>query len=139
MKRKNSIQITEQDHGWLSALPATAGLTQELERAEVVPSDLLPRDVVTMNSSVVFDDETTGERRAIKIVHPRQADAAQDRVSVLAPVGTALLGLSAGQSIDWPFPDGKNRRLRVVEALFQPESRARAAAAEQRWNSRSRR
>lgn len=129
MKRKDFIQITEHDHSWLSAMPGTAGLAQELKRALVVPLDLLSHDVVTMNSRVVFDDEATGERRAITIVHPRQANAAQDRISVLAPVGTALLGLSAGQSIDWPFPDGKNRRLRVIEVLFQPESQARAAAA----------
>ncbi|MGQ0658562.1 MAG: nucleoside diphosphate kinase regulator [Chromatiales bacterium] len=127
MNREDLIRITEHDLIWLSELPAMPGLTEELERAQVVPWDLLPHDVVTMNSHVLFDDEATGERRAITIVYPRDADAGQGRVSVWAPVGTALLGLAAGQSIEWPFPDGKTRRLRVVEVLYQPE------AAHKRW------
>ncbi len=127
MNREDFIRITEHDLMWLSRLPTMPGLAEELERAQLVSWDSLPHDVVTMNSCVLFDDEATGERRTITIVHPQDADAAQGRVSVWAPVGTALLGLSAGQSIDWPFSDGTIRRLRVVEVLYQPE------AAQKRW------
>jgi regulator of nucleoside diphosphate kinase len=83
-----------------------------------------------MNSRVLFADESTGECREITIVDPRYADVAQGRVSVLAPVGIALLGLSAGESIEWPFANGRSRRLKVVEVLYQPE-------AAQSWVSRS--
>ena len=74
-----------------------------------------------MNSHVVFEDEATGEWRMVTITHPDNADADRGKVSVLAPVGSALLGLAEGQSIDWPFPEGKTRRLRVIEVLYQPE------------------
>jgi len=127
MNREKPIRITEQDLIWLNRLPDMPGLSEELKRAEVVAWDALPHDVVTMNSCVLFDDETTGERRTITIVYPQDANAAQGRISVWAPVGTALLGLSAGQSIEWPLPDGTTRRLRVLEVLYQPE------AAHKRW------
>lgn len=122
MNMEESIHITEHDLTGLSGLRASPTLVGELERAQVVPWELLPHDVVTMNSRVLFEDESTGERRDIAIVYPQDADASEGRISVLAPVGTALLGLSAGQSIEWPFPDGRTRRLRVIEVLYQPEA-----------------
>lgn len=82
----------------------------------------MPRDVVTMNSRVRYQDESTGTIREITIVFPDQAEASQGKVSVLAPIGTALLGLSEGQSILWPFPDESMRTLRVLELIYQPES-----------------
>jgi regulator of nucleoside diphosphate kinase len=122
MNREDSIHITEHDQTTLSELPAAPGLTAEREHAYVVPWELVPPDVVTMNSTVMYEDEATGERRAITIVHPHNVDVAQGRVSALAPVGRALLGLAVGESIDWPFPDGKSRRLRVVEVMYQPKA-----------------
>lgn len=114
--------ITESDLNRLRSLPLDEQLAAELERAIVVPSDQVPEDVVTMNSRVVFVDETTGKQRYVKIVDPLAADLAQLEISVLAPVGGALLGLSVGASIDWTFPDGKTRRLRVKDLVYQPES-----------------
>jgi regulator of nucleoside diphosphate kinase len=131
MNLEESIHITEHDLTGLSGLRASSTLVAELERAQVVPWELLPHDVVTMNSRVLFQDESTGERREITIVYPQDAHASEGRISILAPVGTALLGLSAGQSIEWPFPDGRSRRLRVIEVLYQPEAahkRGRRAA-----------
>ena len=90
-------------------------LQAELDRADVLPAADVPDDVVTMHSQVYYVDETTGERRAVTLVYPHEADIAKGRVSVLAPVGAALLGLSTGQSIDWGFPHGVRRRLRVLE------------------------
>jgi len=73
--------------------------------------------VVTMNSKVLYTDETTGTQQLMSLVYPRDADRGDTCVSVLAPVGTALIGLSAGQAIEWDFPDGTRRRLRVDEVI----------------------
>jgi regulator of nucleoside diphosphate kinase len=80
---------------------AAARLSDQLDRASIVPSEHVPVDVVTMNSRVVFEDHT-GARREVLLVYPPAADESRDRVSVLSPVGTALLGLVVGESIDWP-------------------------------------
>lgn len=97
-------------------------LESELVRANVVSREKIPRDVVTMNSRVVFENETTRERREITLVYPGGADIDAGRISVLVPVGTALLGLRAGQSIDWELPGGEKQRFRIVEVPFQPEA-----------------
>jgi len=102
--------------------PELARLRDELDRADVVEPAAVPPDVVTMNSRVRFADEETGEESEIQLVFPRHADAEQNRVSILAPVGTALLGLSVGASIEWPVPDGRTRRLRVTAIAYQPEA-----------------
>ncbi len=120
--------ITEGDLALLRKLPPHDELQTELDRAIVVSSEAVPADVVTMNSRVHYVDETTGERRLVKIVYPAEADAAEGKVSVLAPVGAALLGLSIGQAIEWDFPDGIRRRLRVEDVSYQPESPGNLAA-----------
>ena len=101
-------------------------LESELVRARVVPREKIPRDTVTMNSRVVFEDETTGERREISLVYPGSADIDAGRISVLVPVGTALLGLRVGQSIDWELPSGEKSRYRIVAVPFQPEAAGEA-------------
>lgn len=122
MSRNRRIIISENDVVHLNRLANHPRLAAELSKAVVVDSDRVPPDVVTMNSRVLFEDETTGERREVTIVFPQQADAARRFLSVLAPVGTALLGLAAGQSITWPFPDGTSHSLRVLDITYQPES-----------------
>jgi regulator of nucleoside diphosphate kinase len=82
----------------------------------------VPPDVVTMNSQVVCIDETTGAEHTLRLVYPDMADVARQYVSVLAPMGAALLGLSIGQAIDWPMPGGRTSRLRVERVLYQPEA-----------------
>jgi regulator of nucleoside diphosphate kinase len=114
--------ITERDLRRLKSFPLDEQLASELERAIVVPSDEVPQDVVTMGSRVVFVDETTGKERYVRIVDPLLADLPQLEISALAPVGAALLGLAVGGAIDWKFPDGRTRRLRVKELVYQPES-----------------
>lgn len=116
----DTLIIAESDYVKLRALPPTEALLQELERAVVVAADALPRDVVTMHSKVLYVDETTGRRGYVRIVYPAEADARAGRVSVLAPVGAALLGLSVGQAIEWEFPDGGRRRLRVEDLVEGP-------------------
>lgn len=117
----DTIMVTAANMESLNLLRAHAPLRRELERAIVVSSAAVPPDVATMNSRIRYTDEKDGARRAVSLVYPSQADAAKGKVSVLAPVGTALLGLSEGQSIEWDFPDGARRRLKLEQVLFQPE------------------
>ena len=116
----DTLIIAEPDYVKLRALGLTEALRHELERAIVVSADSIPRELVTMNSRVLYVDETTSERRSVRIVYPAEADASAGRVSVLAPVGAALLGLSIGQAIEWEFPDGGTRRLRVEDVVERP-------------------
>jgi regulator of nucleoside diphosphate kinase len=132
--------ITETDLALLRKLRPHEALRHELERAIVVSSEAVPPDVVTMNSRVLYVDETTAERRLVTVVYPAEADASEGRISVLAPVGAALLGLSVGQAIEWNFPDGSRRRLRVEDVSYQPESsRYREELSAQRGASARRR
>ncbi|MCC6197499.1 MAG: nucleoside diphosphate kinase regulator [Burkholderiales bacterium] len=128
MTRNRSIIVTDSDFALLRLLASHEHLATELEHAEIVATDRVPTNVVTMNSRVSFDDATTGETREITIVFPHEADFLQGKVSVLAPVGTALLGLTEGQSIVWPFPDGSSHALRVRKIAFQPEASASPVA-----------
>jgi regulator of nucleoside diphosphate kinase len=96
-------------------------LASELARAEVVEPTAMPANVVTMNSRVTFEDDATGEATTVTLVYPSAAGAT-GTVSILAPVGSALLGLAKGQHIDWPTPDGHERRLRVLDISYQPEA-----------------
>ena len=103
-------------------LETRAVLERELERAEVREPADIPADVVTMNSEVLCTDLSQGTERRLRLVYPDQADAAQGRVSVLSPVGAALLGLRAGGEIDWPLPGGRATRIRVQAVTWQPEA-----------------
>lgn len=96
-------------------------LKQELERAEVVDSHRVPGDVVTMNSKIRLVDLDTHEEMVFTLVFPQDADIAQRRISVLAPIGTAALGYRLGDSFEWEVPEGKSR-LKVEEILYQPEA-----------------
>ena len=95
-------------------------LLQELERAETYDQDSVPPHIVTMMSTVVFIDESTGERHEVQLVYPQDADSERQRVSVMTPIGAALIGLARGASIDWPNRAGDYRPLRIVEVLQPP-------------------
>jgi regulator of nucleoside diphosphate kinase len=105
-----------------------AMLEEELDRARVVSAGRVPADVVTMNSRVRMTDLDTGKEMTYTLVFPRDADFSQGKISVLAPIGTAILGYRAGDVIEWNVPGGK-RKLRVEEILHQPEAAERAAGA----------
>ncbi|MEO6270457.1 MAG: nucleoside diphosphate kinase regulator [Lautropia sp.] len=140
MADQPSIYLTQVDLDRLFDLVQTYGpgvgpgadrlqqLESELVRAVVVPRDKIPKDVVTMNSRVVFEDETTGEKREITLVYPKQADIGSGKVSVLVPVGTALLGVKVGQSIDWELPNGAKHRYKVVAVPYQGDETSDAQA-----------
>ena len=106
----------------LSRHPAAIALMDELNRAEVLPPERVPADVVTMHSRVECEDIATGEDHVLTLVYPNEADVEKGRVSVLAPVGSALLGLSVGQSIEWEAPGGRTLKLRVRSVRYQPEA-----------------
>lgn len=93
----------------------------ELRRANVVDSRQVPPDVVTMNSRVRLRDLEDGEETVYTLVFPDQASIEENRISVLAPVGTAMLGQRVGDEVEWEVPAGKVR-LQVVEIIFQPEA-----------------
>jgi regulator of nucleoside diphosphate kinase len=101
--------------------PLTDALELELQRARIVSQAEVPSDVVTMNSDVVYEDVATGVQRAIRLVYPKDADVATGRVSILAPMGAALLGVRVGQEIWWRVARGL-KRVRVVELRYQPEA-----------------
>jgi regulator of nucleoside diphosphate kinase len=104
-------------------------LEEELDRAVVVDADQLPPDVVTLDSRVRLVDLDSGEELTFAVVLPSRANADEGRISVLAPLGMAVLGYRCGDFIDWAVPGGR-RRLRVTRVLFQPEAAARLARIE---------
>jgi regulator of nucleoside diphosphate kinase len=129
MRTLPRIILSRFDHERLERLlekvgprPDLEALREELERAEIVEPEAVPADVVTMNSVVRFVDEDSGRESEVKLVFPGHADVEARQISVLAPIGSALLGLSVGDSIDWPLPNGRTRRLRVVAVTYQPEA-----------------
>jgi regulator of nucleoside diphosphate kinase len=96
-------------------------LESELSRGILVPPTEVPADVVTMNTKVSLRDLDTNEEMIITLVFPRDADITQSKVSVLAPIGTAMLGYRIGDTFTWNVPDGV-RRLQVEKVLYQPEA-----------------
>jgi len=118
-----SLILSQRDAARLEAMlespalrntPAADALLDELARAEVVAEDQVPAEVVRMNSVVECEDENGGGRHVLTLVYPQDADVGAGKVSILAPVGSALLGLSIGQVIDWQAPGGRMLRLRVI-------------------------
>lgn len=128
----NNITITVADRQRLGTLLDNAAtkwtvdpkslsdLEMELERAAAVDPQEVPGDVVTMNSTVRLRDLDDGETFEYTLVYPRDANAAEGRVSILAPIGTAILGCRAGDFVEWPVPAGTTR-LRIEDVVFQPE------------------
>jgi len=96
-------------------------LEGELNRGKVVKSKGIPKDVITMNSKVRFKDLATREEMIYSLVFPDSADPDQNKISILAPIGTALLGYKVGDVIEWKVP-ARLRKLKVLEVLYQPEA-----------------
>jgi regulator of nucleoside diphosphate kinase len=96
-------------------------LEAELDRGRLVASTEVPPDIITMNSKVCLVDLDTGEEMVYMLVFPQDADIDQSKISILAPIGTAMLGYRVGDVFTWQVPDGA-RRLRVKEILYQPEA-----------------
>ena len=133
-KQLANILITETDHNRLTWLIETTRerdgvenreylnkLEGELDRATIVDPKDIPVDVITMRSKVRLRDLISGESNIYSLVFPKEADFDQGKISVLAPIGTAILGYKKGNTIEWQVPSGL-RRLKVDEILYQPEA-----------------
>jgi len=103
------------------AFPGKSALESELRRADVVEPERIPPNVVTMNSTVRFTIAESGEEFRLTLVYPKDAQGEPDRISVLAPVGSALLGLGVGDEIQWSRPGGGMSTVRVIDVAYQPE------------------
>lgn len=131
-RNKKQIIITVDDHRCLQALLAShltqalAGkaylddLRRELEVAEVVEPECIPGDVVTMNSTVRLRERGCEDVETYTLVYPRDANIAAGQLSILAPIGTAILGYRAGDVVQWRVPHG-SVRIVIDEVVFQPE------------------
>ncbi len=96
-------------------------IQQELERAKIIESEKIPENVVTMNSRFRFVDLEDREITEVTLVFPGNADIKNGKLSILSPIGTALLGYAEGDEIEWEVPGGK-RRLLIEKILYQPEA-----------------
>ena len=112
------IVVSDKDYSRIQQLieanpsPYADALEDELSRATIVPK--APGDCVAMNSTVSFVDLDTGKDSTVKLVYPSDADVSKSRISILSPVGSALIGLPVGGHIKWPVQAGKARRLKVI-------------------------
>ncbi|OFZ47643.1 MAG: hypothetical protein A2381_09495 [Bdellovibrionales bacterium RIFOXYB1_FULL_37_110] len=124
----DNIVISEKDHARIMHLlgyqnsPEYENLKLELERAKLITDDQVPPNLVTMNSKVKFLNINDDKEMIVTLVYPSDADFSKGRISILAPLGSALIGLSVNQEIAWQFPNGKTKRLRILEILYQPEA-----------------
>jgi regulator of nucleoside diphosphate kinase len=132
-QRTSSIYVTQPDYHRLSALIESTRerngvdtqylnkLEAELDRAEIVDPRDIAENVITMRSKVRLKDVVTGEANTYSLVFPTEADFNDGKISILAPIGTAILGYKSGDTIEWSVPSGL-RRIKVDEILYQPEA-----------------
>lgn len=132
MSRKKKIVITAHDHSRLEDIfqsafveafydkPYLADLRREIDMAEIVESEELPADVVTMHSTIRLRDMQTKEEETYTLVYPEEANIAEGKISILAPIGTAVLGYRVGDTVRWKVPSGLSR-WRIEEVVAQPE------------------
>lgn len=124
------VILSKEDHRLLTALTENVSaqgkkqemtLSYEIERAKVLREEDMPDNVVRLNSKVKVVDVESKREMQFTIVLPQFADVKQNKISVLTPMGSALIGLSVGNEINWKMPAGM-RRLKVLEAVYTPES-----------------
>jgi len=139
MMTNTAIWITKNDYTRLKHLLAElsrqsrgvqAGLEtleEILDSARVVEPQRVPEQVVTMNSRVLFEDLLSGDHGTVTVVYPADADPSGAKISVLSPVGAALIGESEGSELELPLPYGKSRRIRIISVLYQPEAQGEFA------------
>lgn len=130
MEQKLPITISTLDAARLEKMLASVGgrqipnkddLQAELDRAHIVEPEEMPHDVVTMNSTVTFQMESSSNEFSLTLVYPHDLDDGTGKISVLAPVGSALLGLREGDEMSWPKPGGGLLKVRILKVVYQPE------------------
>ncbi|QMU29677.1 nucleoside diphosphate kinase regulator [Adhaeribacter radiodurans] len=127
----NTIYLTEKDYQRLHNLvqhqshiygnQATQVLCRELKRAKIVASEEIPVNVITMNSTVRLKELKSKAEMVVTIVYPKEANLSDRKISVLAPVGTAVLGCQVGDKIEWHLPQGP-ATYKIEEIIYQPEA-----------------
>lgn len=117
IKEVRKIKNSRNDAEWARV----EDLEAELNRAIIIDSDNVPPDIVTMNSKVYLRDMDTGKDEFYQLVYPEDADIGQSKISILAPIGTAILGYKVGDIIEWKVPAGL-RRLKIKKIAYQPEA-----------------
>lgn len=126
---KPQIIISEQDLNRLETMldhqmklsPTMQHLEDELARADVVSPQDIPANVVTMNARVKITIAPSTESTEITLVYPHDFKGEAGQVNVIAPIGTAILGLTEGQQIEWPQPDGQLMKVKIEKVIYQPE------------------
>ncbi len=124
----DTITMTEKDYLRIQHLLSVQtnldneDLEIELDRARVISDYEVPHDLVTMNSKIRFEILQSKKEMVITLVYPHEANSEAGMISILAPLGTALIGLRVGQNINWMFPDGETKTLKIQEILYQPEA-----------------
>ena len=130
---KKQIYITDSDIKRLSELIKVArefgkedeiylrDLEEELNRSKVVESKAIPENIITMNSKIRIRNLDTNEEMIFQLVFPEDADSSQEKISILAPIGTAVIGYKTDDIIEWKIPVGL-ARLKIEEILYQPEA-----------------
>lgn len=129
MSDQPAIILSSLDYDRLDALlakvkelsPMHEQLLLEMERAKLVEPEQVPADVVTMHSRVRFKLKSSGKEFEKTLCYPNELATSSDGISIFAPVGAALIGLSVGQHIDWPMPGGQVDQVEIVELVDQPE------------------
>ncbi|OPX56617.1 regulator of nucleoside diphosphate kinase [Oceanospirillum multiglobuliferum] len=130
MKRRPEIVLSSLDserlYSLIDSLPKNSvsgieELEEELSRAKIVEPKEIPANIVTMNSTVRFFVESSQKEFELTLVYPKNADSNGKTISILAPVGSALLGLSVGDQIEWPKPGGGFLKVKITEITYQPE------------------
>jgi regulator of nucleoside diphosphate kinase len=119
---RNKLALLVDAHAADSNNDLIDSLDQEINRARIVEPGEIPPDVVTMNSRVVFRDDGSQSMQTVTLVYPGQENSVEGRISILTPVGAALLGLSEGQNISYATPDGRQKSLTLLKVLYQPEA-----------------
>ncbi|WP_176736634.1 nucleoside diphosphate kinase regulator [Oligoflexus tunisiensis] len=124
MRNENTIRISDKDYDNLivmfdslgaAEIKTTQLLEEEMLRADIVEAEKMPPDVVTMNSRVQFVDLDTGQVSKVRLSYPWESNIEEGKLSILAPIGSALIGLGVEQEITWPLPNGQRKRLRVTQ------------------------
>jgi regulator of nucleoside diphosphate kinase len=96
-------------------------LLSELSKAEIVPSEKIDKDVVTMNSEVKLFFKNTQKEQSFKIVYPQDANLKENKISIFSPIATALIGYRIGDEIEWIVPGGMTK-IKIVDLIYQPEA-----------------
>lgn len=124
----DKIFVTEKDYLRISNLIGSKinqdfeDLDIELDRASIISDNEVPYNLVTMNSKVRYIDLKTNKESIVTIVYPKDSNSVEGKVSIFAPLGSALIGLRENQKINWRFPNGKTKSLKILELLYQPEA-----------------